>query len=104
MSNTLCMSIAKAERAKLAMKGDSAVLDACIYFERRFTLAGLMIGTACWAQSCLRSSVGLGIRLHLVKLKVRAFILDIQQVIRGHTPRKYAMRKHNMLILDDELP
>ena len=100
MSNTLCMSIEKAERAKLAMKGDSAVLDACIYFEHLFTLAGLMIATACWAQSYPRSSVGLAIRLHLVKLKVRAFILDIQQVIRGHTPRKYATRKHNILVLE----
>ena len=48
------LTIEEAERAKLAMKGDSTVLDACIYFERRFTLAVLMIATACWAQSCLR--------------------------------------------------
>ena len=81
------LTIEEAERAKLAMKGDSTVLDACIYFERRLVLAVVAIATACWAHSKSCPSIRLGFSLHDVGIKVRVSTINSQPEVTGHTPR-----------------
>ena len=75
------------EHANLALKGDSTILDACIYFERRFMPAVVAIATACWAHSKSCPSIRLGFSLHDVGIKVRDSTIDSQPVVARHTPR-----------------